>query len=154
MSVDGIIPNLTASAAVSPYRFVLVTGDMTGAHADAQTNVAVGVSDGSIASFNGTYNAAVGDPIQLQQGPFMQVQVASSCDAGELLTSTTDGKAYPENAADPGAQYHMVALQAAASANAVIWAFWRPTVVVTVSADNVTIFGDGTVTNPLTTDGP
>lgn len=149
MSVDGIIPNLTANAAVSPYRFVQVSGDMTGAHCEDQNDIAIGVSDGSIAAFNGTYNAAVGDPIQLQQGRFMQVQVSNGCDAGELLTATTDGKALLQGGADPGAQYHMVAAQTTESANAIVWAFWRPTYSGTVVTDGVTIEGDGTASSPI-----
>lgn len=148
MSVDGIIPNLTASAAVSPYRFVKVSGDMTGAHCATQTDIAIGVSDGSINAFNGTYNAAVGDPIQLQQGNFMQVETASAVDAGDLLTATTDGKALGQSGADQGAQYHMVAAQSSAQV-AVIWAFWRPTFAGTVWTDGTTIEGDGTEASPI-----
>lgn len=149
MSVDGIIPNLTASAAVSPYRFVKVSGNMTGAHCATQTDIAVGVSDGSITAFNGTYNADVGDPIQLQQGNFMQVQVAGNTDAGELLTATTDGKALAENGADPGAQYHMIAAQDAPGADSIIWAFWRPTFSGQVVTDGSTITGNGTDDAPI-----
>lgn len=149
MSVDGIIPNLTASAAVSPYRFVKVSGDMTGAHCATQTDIAIGVSDGSINAFNGTYNAAVGDPIQLQQGNFMQIEMAGAVDAGVMLTATTDGKALGADSADLGAQLHMVAAQTAAGAGAVVWAFWRPTFAGTVVTDETTITGDGTAGNPI-----
>lgn len=149
MSVDGIIPNLTASAAVSPYRFVKVSGEMTGAHCATQTDIAIGVSDGSINAFNGTYNAAVGDPIQLQQGNFMQVELGSAgCDAGDLLSAQTDGKAFPSNATDPGAQFHMVAAQTG-TANSVVWAFWRPTFSGQVVTDGSTITGNGTDSAPI-----
>lgn len=151
MGVDGIIPNLTASEAVSPYRFVKVSGDMTGAQCASQTDIAIGVSDGSVSAFNATTNASVGDPIQLQQGRFMQVKLADSvsCDAGELLTSTTGGEAWPQNAADVNVQYHMVAAQSTSSGGAVIWAFWRPTFSGFVVTDGTTIEGNGTADFPI-----
>ncbi len=156
MSVDGIIPNLTASAAVSPYRFVKVSGVMTGAHCAAETEFAVGVSDSSINAFNGTYNAAVGDPIQLQQGLFMQVETADQVITGELIAASNDGtgRAISESTSEGpvGTQWNMVALQSAGAAGEIVWAFWRPTVIPIVSVDDTTIFGDGSIVSPLTTD--
>lgn len=149
MGMDGMVPNLTASEAVSPYRFVKVSGNMTGAHCASQTDIAIGVSDGSVSAFNTTTNASVGDPIQLQQGRFMQVQISAGCDAGDLLTSTTGGKALSASGADYGVQYHMVAAQTAVDADSVIWAFWRPTFAGTVWTDGTTITGDGTEANPI-----
>lgn len=122
MSVDGMSVNLVASAAVAPYRAVKVSGTYTGAAATAGTDIIVGITDGSTPSYsNTTNNAEIGDPINCQQGPYVQVQSGASFSAGAGLMPTTAGKMITATGAGACASY--VALQDAGGADEFVWAY-------------------------------
>ena len=122
MSVDGMTVNLTASAAIAPYRAVKVSGIYTGAAAASATDIIVGITDGSTPSYsNTTNNAEIGDPINCQQGPYVQVQTGAAVTAADPLMPTTAGKMITATGAGACASY--VALQTAGAADEFIWAY-------------------------------
>jgi len=124
MASDGTVPNLTSSADISPYRMVKVSGIMTGAAATAGTDVVIGVTDGSVSTYNGTYNAPSGSVINFQQGPCVQIEAGGAISAGGSIMPTTGGKGLAATGTGKYGSY--VALQTAAADGEVIWAFSRP----------------------------
>lgn len=105
MADMGFTPELQASANVSPFRLVALSGAFTGTatHANATaggTSTAVGVSDGSVyqasplLASNAQFHAVNGTPITLQPSNTVQVEVgAGGVAAGAFLMSDADGKA-------------------------------------------------------------
>ena len=152
MSNDGMIPNLTASANVNAYRMVKVSGVRTGAQAAVNTDLVVGVSDGSINLFDGTYNAPTGAPINLFPSWTVQVKTGAAVTAGDGLTTDTVGRAI-NSAGAAGAFISYVALETAGAADVLIWAYRTFGVVTTtylVEVDHdASLDGLGTEGSPL-----
>lgn len=121
MSVDGMTINLTASGNISPYRVVKVSGIRTGAAATDGADVCVGVTDGSPNVYNGTYNAPTGSVINLQQGPYVQIEAGASFSAGAKLMPSTGGKVITATGA--GKMSNFVALEDAEGDGTVVWCF-------------------------------
>jgi hypothetical protein len=178
MSLDGMLPNLTASGNTNAYRMVKVTGVRTGAQAAGASDLVVGVTDGSLNLFDGTYNAPTGAPINLFPSWTVQILSGAAITAGDALTSDSTGRAI--TATVDGSKTWYVALETAGAANVLVWAYRCPSVLTAgfltgiavdeyftgngtagspltldhVEVDSSTIFGAGTVADPLTTDAP
>lgn len=120
MATDGMTVNLTASADVTPYTMIKVSGVRTGAVGSAGTSAIVGVSDGSLNAFNGTYNAPTGSVINMQQGNCVQVMSGAAVTAGAELMSNGSGLAITLATAGNCGSY--VALETCGAANVLIWA--------------------------------
>lgn len=154
MSVDGIIPRLTASTNVPPYRMIVVSGDMTGSVADgvaAPEQPIVGVSDQSTYVYNNTaYNAISGKPINFQ-GPFWcQIEAGGAITAGLAVGPDSTGRAINFTTDDfPGQLPTFVACQSALAAGAVVWCARISPTICSVISDGTTIAGNGTTGDPL-----
>lgn len=123
MSDMGFTPNLQASASVLPFRFVTLTGAFTGGPATAITNVAVGVSDGSVYQFDKSEHAISGTTITLQPSNTVQVMVGTGgVSAGNYLMPEAGGDGKAVVAAGATAVSNYIALEAGA-ANEIIRAF-------------------------------
>jgi hypothetical protein len=113
------IPALIASGTIAPYRFVasLTTGTATdddkGFQASADTDAILGVTDASTNAFNSsTVHAAAGDPITLQGGNVVLVEVGTSITHGQVVETDANGKAQPATTTAGTRRYHgYVALQ-------------------------------------------
>lgn len=89
----GSTPLLQASGNILPFRFVELSGAFTATQANAASDRVLGVTDGSINLFNGTYNAVSGGPVNLQPSDSVQITAGGSVSAGNLLTSDSSGRA-------------------------------------------------------------
>jgi hypothetical protein len=90
----GFTPELAASGNISPFRFVKISGDFTGAACTAITDQVIGVTDGSLKLFSSTWHAQSGDPISLQPSNTVQVELGGTVTAGNyLMPKATDGTA-------------------------------------------------------------
>jgi hypothetical protein len=124
MADFGFTPNLIASGAIAPFRFVelATTAPFTGKQADAATDLIVGVTDGSIRRFDAaaTSNAATGDQITLQPTNTVQVEAGASFNIGAALTSDSSGRAI---VGVQGNTCFYIALEAASAAGEIVRAF-------------------------------
>lgn len=93
MSSYSDTPSLVASVAVSPYRFVKITGRNLGAQVAGITEFAIGVADGSTKAFNSALNADVGDSINLQGGDVILVEAAAAIGVGVRVAPSANGRA-------------------------------------------------------------
>lgn len=94
-------PQLRASGAIRPCRFVKMSGNFTGAEADANED-AVGISyqDQRDPPLSGiavsTDHASIGDPIRMYtDGDVCLLQYATTVTAGQRLKSDADGQGTP-----------------------------------------------------------
>lgn len=93
MSTAGHTPNFVAEEAIYPFRCVKVgTAPFKAVPSTANPEILLGVTDGSIQTFNGTYHATAGQTISLQNGEFVQLTASGSITVGDTLIATTDGK--------------------------------------------------------------
>jgi hypothetical protein len=93
MSTAGHTPNFIAEEAIYPFRCVKVgTLPFKAVPSTANPEILLGVTDGSIQTFNGTYHATAGQTISLQNGEFVQLTASGSITVGDTLIATTDGK--------------------------------------------------------------
>jgi hypothetical protein len=84
--------NLIAGGDIRPMRFVKITGNNTGAEADANERI-VGISNRTSRRFDDSLNAASGDPIQLRvEGEEAFLELGGSVSAGGEIKSDADGK--------------------------------------------------------------
>jgi len=94
MSSFSDTPSLVAGGTILPYRAVKVSARNTGVVAAANTDIIVGVTDGSTRKFDSANNAETGDSINLQNGDIVLVTANGSSTniaAGDLLIATTAG---------------------------------------------------------------
>ena len=116
MSAFSDTPSLVASASVTPFRFVKITGRNAGANVGAITELAVGVCDGSTSSFDQAVIVA-GDTIPLQGGNVVLVEAAAAIAAGAVVAPSANGRAQ----AAVATQFpYGVALEPAGAAGAII----------------------------------
>ena len=102
MADFGFIPNLIAGENIYPFRMVKLstTDAFTGLAATGNDDV-VGVTDGSVNVFNGTYNAVEDGPISLQPTNTVQVQLGSGgATIGAPLSAGTAGTALVAGSGD------------------------------------------------------
>lgn len=93
MSTAGHTPNFVAESSIYPFRCVKVgTAPFKAVPSTANPEILLGVTDGSIQTFNGTYHATAGQTISLQNGEFVQLTASGSITVGDTLIATTDGK--------------------------------------------------------------
>lgn len=118
MSDMGFTPNLQASAAIKPFRFVTLTGAFTGGPATAITNQQIGVTDGSVWQASallaaGAQNHAIaGTPITLQPTNTVQITVGTtSVTAGNYLMPEAGGTGEAVAAAGATAVSNYIALE-------------------------------------------
>lgn len=89
-------PALIAGGTIAPFRFVKpsTSADDTGLQQTAGTLACLGVTDGSTKAFNSANHAESGDPITLQGGDVVLVEVGSGgVTRGDTLESDSSGKA-------------------------------------------------------------
>jgi hypothetical protein len=94
MSSFSDTPSLVAGGTILPYRAVKVSARNTGVVAAANTDLIVGVTDGSTRKFDSANNAESGDSINLQSGAIVLVTAngnSTNIAAGDLLIATTAG---------------------------------------------------------------
>lgn len=94
MSSFSDTPSLVAGGTILPYRAVKVSARNTGVVAAANTDIIVGVTDGSTRKFDSANNAETGDSINLQNGDIVLVTAngnSTNIAAGDLLIATTAG---------------------------------------------------------------
>jgi hypothetical protein len=94
MSSFSDTPSLVAGGTILPYRAVKVSARNTGVVAAANTDLIVGVTDGSTRKFDSANNAESGDSINLQSGAIVLVTAngnTTNIAAGDLLIATTAG---------------------------------------------------------------
>lgn len=98
-------PQLRASGAIRPCRFVKLSGDFTGAECDANED-ALGISyqdtrDPPLDGFSpSTNHASTGDPIRLYtEGDICLLKYATTITAGQKLKSDADGQGTPTTGA-------------------------------------------------------
>jgi len=94
MSSFSDTPSLVAGGTILPYRAVKVSARNTGVVAAANTDIIVGVTDGSTRKFDSVNNAETGDSINLQNGDIVLVTAngnSTNIAAGDLLMATTSG---------------------------------------------------------------
>lgn len=116
MSDMGFTPELTASGNIYPFRLVALSGAFTGAACNAITDYAVGVTDGSVNAFNGTYHAQSGQQISLQPTNTVQVEVGTGgCSAGDYLMAVAGEAGKVKTAAGATAVSAYLALEAGAA---------------------------------------
>lgn len=116
MSAFSDTPSLVASAPVTPFRFVKITGRNTGANVGAITELAVGICDGSTSSFDQAVIVA-GDTIPLQGGNVVLIESAGVIAAGAVVAPSANGRA--QTAAATQFPYG-VALEPAGAAGSII----------------------------------
>lgn len=81
-------PSLTAGGTILPYRAVKISARNTGVVATANTDLVVGVTDGSTRKFDSSNHAESGDAISLQGGAIVLVYAngnSANIAAGDLL---------------------------------------------------------------------
>jgi hypothetical protein len=103
---------------------VKISGVRTGAVGSAGTSAIVGVSDGSLNAFNGTYNAPTGAVINFQNSKCVQISTDAAVTAGQELMSSADGQCATLATAGNCGSY--VALETAGAADVLIWAIQYP----------------------------
>ena len=116
MSSYADVPNCIAGGNISPFRVVKVStsADNTLLAAGAVTEQhIVGVTDGSLSAFNGTYHAVAGDPVTLQGGNVVVIEAGGSITRGARVEVTTGGKVITETATTGNAAFGWVALESA-----------------------------------------
>jgi hypothetical protein len=113
MADFGFIPNLVASGDISPFRFVKISGAFQGAQAAAEGDYAIGVTDGSVNKFDGTFHAVSGQQISLQPTNTVQIECGGNVTAGAFLESDANGKAVAAGGAAAVSSY--IALEGGAS---------------------------------------
>lgn len=87
-------PNLVAGQTVKPFRVIKVSGvSWNGIHASGATDVVVGVTDGSLKSVASFDHANAGDPLHLQPGDVVAIElkVGSTVSAGDGCIPDTNG---------------------------------------------------------------
>jgi hypothetical protein len=93
MSTAGHTPNFVAEEAVYPFRCVKVGSlPFKAVQSTGDPEILLGVTDGSVQGFNSTVHAAIGQPISLQNGEFVQLTAGGSIATGDTLVASTDGK--------------------------------------------------------------
>jgi len=84
-------PSLVAGGTILPYRAVKVSARNTGVVVAAQTDIIVGVTDGSTRKFDSSNHCETGDTINLQNGDIVLVTAngnTTNIAAGDLLITT------------------------------------------------------------------
>lgn len=84
-------PSLVAGGTILPYRAVKVSARNTGIAVAAQTDIIVGVTDGSTRKFDSSNHCETGDTINLQNGDIVLVTAngnTTNIAAGDLLITT------------------------------------------------------------------
>ena len=93
MSTAGHTPNFVAEEAVYPFRCVKVGSlPFKAVQSTGDPEILLGVTDGSVQGFNSTVHAAIGQPISLQNGEFVQLTAGGIIATGDTLVASTDGK--------------------------------------------------------------
>jgi hypothetical protein len=106
MSDMGFTPNLTATDAVYPFRFVEISGIFSGAHCQEPDAFPVGVSDGSVYQFNQVVHAPIGYQITLQPSNTVQIQIgAGGINVGQFIMSDGEGRGIAQTGANSLSTY-------------------------------------------------
>lgn len=124
------VPGLVSTGNISPYRFVKAdtSADNSAAQASAVTDKILGVTDQSTRQFDSAYHAISGDPITLQGGDVVLIEVGASVTRGALLQPDSNGKAITAVTTATGAgvtnSQPLVALESGGADGVIIRAFW------------------------------
>jgi len=85
-------PVLLATGTILPFRFVKLSGENQGAVSAATTDITVGITDASTKAFNSGNHCESGDPITLQGGDVVLIELGGTVAYGERVGPTTAGK--------------------------------------------------------------
>lgn len=123
MSDMGFTPLLISTGNILPFRFVAMDGAFKGKATTAITDLAVGVSDGSVNVYNGTNHAITDGQITLQPSNTVQLELGTGgCAAGDFLMPIASEAGKAGTAAGATAKSSYIALEAGA-ASEIIRAF-------------------------------
>lgn len=114
-------PALIATGNIDPGVAIKVatSADFSGTQASAVTDIIIGFSDNSENS-DGTYHAAAGDPITLQQGPVYHVRAGAAITRGALLEIDSTGRVITQTTTTGMTTQAWIAIQSAAAAGDII----------------------------------
>jgi len=99
MSTAGHTPNFIAEEDILPFRCVKIgSANFKAVPSTSDPEILLGVTDGSIQTFNSVYHATAGQPISLQNGEFVQLTAGGTIAVGDTLIATTDGKVIADTA--------------------------------------------------------
>jgi len=129
MSSYADTPAVIAGGNISPFRVVKAStaADNTVLQASAVTEQSiVGVTDGSLSAFNGTYHAVAGDPVSLQGGKVVIIEAGAAITRGARLEVDSNGKVITETTTTGNACFAFIALESAVADGAKIKCIWAP----------------------------
>ena len=99
MSMIGqFTPALRADEDVLPFRLIMLNDRGEGRETSALSSVVIGVSDGSNRRFDDANHALSGDPIRLQPGSIVQVEVGDAIPAPGAIRPRAEGSRSPHEA--------------------------------------------------------
>ena len=125
MSMIGqFTPARRADDDVLPFRLIMLNDRGEGRETSAVTSVVIGVSDGSNRRFDDSNHALSGEPIRLQPGSIVQVEVGEAIVAPGALRPSANGLAM--NVDSAGDVVLGLAIEDAADANEVIRIWLNP----------------------------
>jgi hypothetical protein len=118
MGIAGHTPNFTAAGTILPFSCVeaTTTDPFKVVVATAETDIVLGVTDGSTRAFDSTNNALAGDPVVLQNSEFLQLRAGGTIAIGDGLCPTTNGAVITATT-----RIQFVACEAASSGE-ILWA--------------------------------
>jgi hypothetical protein len=118
MGIAGHTPNFTAAGTILPFSCVeaTTTDPFKVVVATAETDIVLGVTDGSTRAFDSTNNALAGDPVVLQNSEFLQLRAGGTIAIGDGLCPTTNGAVITATS-----RIQFVACEAASSGE-ILWA--------------------------------
>lgn len=118
MGIAGHTPNFTAAGTILPFSCVeaTTTDPFKVVVATAETDIVLGVTDGSTRRFASTDHAIAGDPVVLQNSEFLQLRAGGTIAIGDGLCPTTNGAVITATS-----RIQFVACEAASSGE-ILWA--------------------------------